>query len=348
MCYVRSMAQNQNITDSLNIIHSLIEKKNIDDSIKNVFYYFSNLYLKSKGFDSHFPKTEFKSENVKEENARAIFIHSSRYNSKIKSNLTDNDILNYFTIPTLGNNKNKNTGIFQEFAINFEKKTVNEKLEFVKKNVFHKSCHLPRFLVNMLYHDGNEEIKSRLSKFLSNGINLETYGDYITLNNLYNVVGKDEFVKIVFYNHDGTQRNVNINNILDFKEVGVISGLEILAAVFLYTKENNMEMAKNIILKFLDLNEKSPLVVSRGIYGDMIASIYFIIKFIPKIVFYANMFDHNTKEEILSKLIDSCMTSKLRTNLKEDNFIRELSLFEIVRSIVELETNLYHSDGILS
>lgn len=340
------MAQNQSITDSLNIIHSLIEKKNIDLSIKNVFYYFSNLYLKNKGLDPHFPKTEFKSENVKEENARAIFTHSSRYNSKIKSNLTDNDILNYFTRPSLGDKKD--ASLFQEFAINFEKKTVNEKLEFVKKNVFHKSCHLPRFLVNMLYHDGNEEIKSRLSKFLSNGINLETYGDYRILDSLYNVVGKDEFVKIVFYNHDGTQRNVNINNILDFKEVGVISGLEILAAVFLYTKENNMEMAKNIILKFLDINEKSPLVVSRGIYGDMITSIYFIIKFIPKIVFYASLFDRNTKEEILSKLIDSCMTSRLRTNLKEDNFIRELSLLEIVKNTVELKNNPCYDDGTLS
>ena len=340
------MAQNQNITDSLNIIQSLIEKKNIDDSIKNVFYYFSNLYLKSKGFDTHFPKTEFKSENVKEENARIIFIHSIKYGSKIKSNLTDNDILNYFTRPSLGDKKD--ASLFQEFAINFEKKTVDEKLEFVKKNVFHKSCHLPRFLVNMLYHDGNEEIKNRLSKFLSNGINLETYGDYRILDNLYNVVGKDEFVKIVFCNHEGIQGSIDVKNILDFKEVETLSGLAIIAAVFLYMKENNMKMAKNILLKFLDINEKSPLAVSEGIRGDMITSIYFIIKFIPKIVFYASRFDRNTKEEILSKLIDSCMTSNLRTSLNEKNFITEHGLFEIVRSIVELETNSYHSDGILS
>lgn len=331
------MAQNTNIINSLNIVSFLIEKKNIDESVKSVFYYFSNLYLVKNGFSPQFPVTDFKSKNVKQEDALHVFVFSNGP-SETKSILNDDDILNYFTRLDPKNTKYK-ANKFQEFVINFEKKTNEEKLDFVKKNVFENSCHLPRFMANMFYHDENEEIRNKVSKFVSKGITLEKYGDFKTLNNLYNVVGRDEFVQIVFHLSDEKNTFVNPENVMELKEVSTTSGFEVLATVFLAIKDGNTELAKNILLKFLDVNERCPLIVSEGIRGDVITSLYFIRKFIPEIVLYANLFENNIKEEILSKLIDSCMTAKLRTSAKEDNFIRESGLFEIVRNIVELETD---------
>lgn len=333
MCYVHSMAQNQNIADSLNIIQHLIEKKNIDDSVKFMFYYVSNLYLVGKGLDPFFFTNYFSSDNLKKEDMIANFSNYA-YEESINKKLivTDEDILRHFCEYDLKKNIKFEVDRFQSFAINFENKTIKEKLILVNRYI----SKIPCFLNIMLFRSSNEEIRNKVAKYCHRFFHFEKYNNYQTLNSLYDVVGECEFNQITsnayslisekFVNHVSPN-----DKMLDSYQM-----FQIFVENFLAVKNKRSDFTNDSLLKIFKIYRNATFIENGKTYFR-ISSRYFINKILPKIVFYNDRLEDSMQEEVFSELIDSCMIADSRTSIKAHSLIREISLFEIIRNIVDLE-----------
>lgn len=347
------MAQNTNIINSLNIIQSLLDKKNIDDSTKDLFYYVSNLYLVSKGLDPFFFANYFCSENIKKEDMIDSFGEYAYKDSLNKKPIvTDEDVLESFLEFDLKINKRFKVDEFYAFAVSFKEKTIKERLDFVNKYLIVNKWRVPTFIYTILYHCGNEEIKNMVAKDCYRGINLERYGSYAILDSLYNIVGESEFTQITsnkgglinspVADESNANKKTEIKNI-DI-DIDIFVMLEIVPKAFLALKNGDEDSVRECLFKIFEIYQNANYINSEGKERHKIAGLFFIKRIVPKIVFYNNHLKNDAKQEVLSRLIDACIVSSSRTSLKNRKFLKELALFEIIRNIVELELDPCNHD----